>query len=1058
MLYLSIGGAVYVSTDDKNILLAELDFPTQKARALFLYLGLTQGRRHSRRALSALFWPDADEKGAANNLRQTIHRLRTMIFEAGIDPAVIDTSAQHIALIVTPTVVIDALHIDQVWRECQTHTHRSPERCTICVRRLAQAAERISEAPLAGLMLPDSPEFELWLASRRTQIVDSSRQILLALTKFHVAGGEAVTALHYVRQWLAIEPWQEEAHALAMELLAVQGKRAAALHQFQQCRQILHDELGVEPDVELQRLNNRIAAGAQFTLPSPRLHHAPFAAIHLFGRQAEWRVLEELLNNPANRLITILGLGGAGKSQLALAAAQAVARLFPDGAYFVNLDSVRDTGHFHTLLAGALGIALGAEPTASPKLSSVESQVLSYLAHRNVLILLDSMEQLTPTTPFLATLLQRAPGVTLLVTSRVRLELRAEHVLPLEGLPVPVALAERQDDADDSLTHFVYAAQRLKPDFRLTPENADDVLRICTLVEGLPLATELAAAQLGDSSPHRLATELANSLDRISANWADMPPRQRSLRASFAASWGHLTPRLQQLLSMLSVFSGTFSVEAVVAIVADATHVSPDAVWLDNDLQQLVDLSLLRRTTGGRYALHSAVRTFALEELQKRERLAIMHNAHLRYYDSWLRMHHPSYAGAAQKAYLDKFDQETGNLWAAWRWAETTENWATLSRLASIVHAACTIRVRHEECASLLDQSIAALQARNPAATAEQNASSALIVETLVRLSILRGLTALQMSDRSLAHTHAAEAQRWLPRLKNGPDSPRRTLDAAYWHLQCKLALYEGNWTKMEIAAQHGLESLTSTGEKHLHGLLLNYAGVAAQVQGQVDRAAQAFEESIVLLAGSDGDPWSAAGSRTNLAALWIVEERAEEATRLLQESSAYFYQIGDLVSTALTLDHLASIEMTLNNNPRAAIDRCQQALSLLEQTGLPSRKAEILSTLGIIALKENDPLTAYRHSVAALHIALDINRTVDIITIGAWLSLSLLHLGQMTAPATRFLCTALNSPLFQADIRKVLETAMEGLPAPCGVSLSSSEADADFDWRQAATALLAPL
>jgi tetratricopeptide (TPR) repeat protein len=254
------------------------------------------------------------------------------------------------------------------------------------------------------------------------------------------------------------------------------------------------------------------------------------------------------------------------------------------------------------------------------------------------------------------------------------------------------------------------------------------------------------------------------------------------------------------------------------------------------------------------------------------------------------------------------------------------------------------------------------------------------------------------------------------------------------------------------------LDALAPTGEKHLRGLLLNYVGVAAQVQGQVEQTIHALAESIALLSASNGDYWSAAGSRTNLAALLIFEERTEDAVQLLQESFTYFHHIGDLVSTALTLDHLAYIEVSLNHNPKAAADLCHQALTLLEQTGLPSRKAEVLSSLGVIALKGNDPQAAYVYSVAALRIALDISRTVDIITIGAWLAIALLRLDQLVTPAAHFLCTALSSPLLQADIRKALDAAMEDLPEPCRTAPRTAEVDAEFDWRQGATALLAPL
>lgn len=1058
MLNLSLGGTVSISGNEAHSLAVELVFPTQKAHALFVYLSFTQGRSHSRQALATFFWPDSTTAKAASNLRQTLHRIRTVLVEAGINPEIIHTGAHHIALTASNEVVIDLLQIDQVWKACQAHPHRSPERCTICARRLADVAERITETPLERVTLTESPEFELWLTGWRAHIIETSGQILRTLAKFHAVGGEIVAALGYVRQWLMLEPWQEEAHALAIELLAAQGKRTAALHQFQQCRQVLHEQLGVEPAIELQRLYDQIAKGSEPLLSRPSLRHAPFTAIQLFGRQTEWKMLEKLINNPANRLITLLGPGGVGKTQLALEAGHTLARLFEDGAYYVGVDGVSDEGQFYARLASGLGIALGTGPSGSPAMGLIKSQVLNYLAYRNLLILLDGMEQLTHIASFLATLLVQAPSVTLLVTSRARLELRAEQILALQGLAVPVSLIERRDDADDSLAHFVHAAQRLAPGFQLTPEHADDVLRICKLLEGLPLAIELAAAQIVDTSLQRLATELARNFDRLAANWSDMPPRQRSLRASFDASWDHLPTHLQQLLSLLAVFAETFSAEAIAALGAAVLDAPPAAARLQEDLQKLVNFSLLHRTINGRYTLHSSVRAFAREQLEISERLSIAYDAHLRYYSRWLQEHHPSHAGEAQKDYLDQIAEETSNLWGAWHWAEATENWAMLNPIVEAAHAACAIRGLHEECAQMLDQSINAMDIPKASGAAAWGISNAMISQTFAHLSILRGLTALEMSDCQLAHTHAAQTWRCIQSIDDGPLSPRRRLEAAYWLLECKISLYESNWKKMEADAQRGMEALPPTGEIHLQSEILNYVGVAAQAQGQFKKSLAALEQSMLLINCSDGDYWQVAKRRGNLAVVLIFEQRIEEAVRLLWESFTYFHHIGDPVYTALTLDHLAYIEMAFNNNAKAATDLCSQALALLEQTGLPSRKAEILSSLGIIALKEHNPQAAYTHSVKALSIALDISRTVDIVTIGAWLSIALLHLGHLVAPATQFLCTALHSPLMQADIRQIIEAAMEDLPEPCGVVQHMLKPDLEVDWHQAATALLAPL
>lgn len=1054
MLYLSVGGFGYLPADDENGLLAEIDFPTQKARALFVYLGLTQGQRHSRRALSALFWPDADEKGAANNLRQTVHRIRTMLFEAGVDPAIVDTSAQHVALAASPDLVIDALRVDQVLRECRTHKHRSLERCTICARRLAQVAERITEAPLAGLTLTDSPEFELWLTAQRTQIVDSSSQVLQTLAKFHIAGAEAVTALHYVRQWLALEPWQEEAHALAMQLLAAQGKRTAALHQFQQCRQLLQDELGVEPDADLQRLHDRIAASGIPPLAAPQLHHAPFAATPLFGRQAEWHTLEALLNDPANRLVTLQGMGGVGKTALALAAGHAMARLFPDGAWYVSLDALGET-QFQAELARSLGIALG---DGQP----LENQILQFLSRRNLLILLDGFEHLVQIASFLARLLQRCPGLTLLVTSRARLDLHVERVLPLDSLTVPETLALRRDDADDSLTHFVHAAQRLAPHFALTPENNSDVLEICHLLGGLPLAVELTAAQSATYSCQQLARELRFSLDLAAANWLDVSPRQRSLRASFDASWRHLPPDLQQVLSRLTVFEGTFAADAARAIVQAMVDDRCSVSRMEAILHRLVDISLLCYAANGRYSLHAAVRAFASERLAEHDprlphRIELTRTAHLRYFAGWLHARHPSYAGPLQQQYLAQIDLETSNLWAAWAWAVTNGDWTAIDALAPPLHAFCTIRGRAAACARLLDLAIDALQAHAPPDAELVTAAGQLYCQVLARLSVLCGLTANHLAQSQLAQTHADTAAHFLRQLDGEARAQRDLIEAGYWHLQCLLALNESHWPMMAAAAQTGLTKLPAGTDDRLRGLLLNYAGVAAQGQGDHQLAISSMRTGVDLLAGDRGDHWEAARQRANLAqSVVLLEGQDREAGRLWHEGYGYMLKVGDLVSAAYMLNNLAYLEVMVYNNPQAATDLCQQALAHLRHAGLPGREALILCSLGEIALIAGDLQAARDHLAASLRIAVEFSLTGEVITTGAWLAMALLQLGQQTTLAAQYLGTALSAPLMDANTRQRLKEHLAGLPRrpACEEIAEATGQPEPFDWNRAATQL----
>lgn len=1053
MLRIAFSGLVLAETERTIGGGRIVDFPTQKMHALFVYLGLTQGQHHSRRTLAALFWPNTGEAAAANSLRQAIHHIRTLLTEAQVDPSVLHANAQHLALAATAAVTIDSQIVEQTWRQCRTHVHREVGNCTICARRMAQAAGLIAAAPLAALPITGAPEFELWLASEQERIMASARPLLQALASYHSKGGELETASGYVRQWLMIEPWQEEAHYLAVRLLAAQGKRPDALRQYQLCVKVLQTELGIGPEARLQEAHAQIAAGNLPSLPVPQLHNAPFRPSVLWGRQAEWHRLEAMLNDPANRVITILGPGGAGKSQLALVASQAVARLFRDGAWYVNLETIGNQTHFHAELANALGIAVSAGEL-------LENQLLQYLARRDLLLLLDGSERLQHVAPFLARLVQRCTGITVIVTSRIRLHLRTERVLELEGLRVPATLAGRSSDADDSVTHFVDAARRLKPDFTLAAENGSAVLDICQLLEGLPLAIELAAAQLAVRSCPQLARELRCNLDLAAERWFDAPPRQRSLRASFEASWQHIDVDLQQLLSSLAVFEGAYTAEAAASVAAATIDSVYSRTGVESQLQRLIENSLLRRTVDDRYSLHTVVQAYALEHLaanpeQSPHSLRATRAAHLRYFAAWLQAHDPSHAGAQQKQYLDEIDVENRNLAAAWAYAVAERDWRTIDSMAPALQAASMIRGRSEEYAQLLDSAIDALHNQALPEGCLTTEAGQVHCQVLAHLCMLRALTANHMSDIQAARMHAAEAVRCLQLIRSEHVPQRTVLEAACCSMECVLAITEGNWAVMEAAAQQGLELLATVDDSRLRGLLLSYLGLAAGARGDYELAIRSHQAGIALLSGPDGDPWHAARQRANLAQALLVVGQIDPAVSLLHDAYTYFYQAGDLFSAAFILEHQAYPEIAVHGNAEAATNLCLQALELLRQTGMPGSEAAVLCSLGEIALMAANPRGALDYLAAAVRLAAEFHLTTDMLTPGTWLAIALLQLGQHARAAERYIRNALKSPLLETQLRDRLQEALDSLPvSPAGDEAVVANMAEDVDWWRASTAL----
>jgi len=361
--------------------------------------------------------------------------------------------------------------------------------------------------------------------------------------------------------------------------------------------------------------------------PAPSLPRLPHPPTPLIGRATELDALSRLLASPQSRLVTIIGPGGIGKSRLALALAAGQERRFPDGVFFVSLAPVTAAEQIPFAIADTIGFAFSGP--LDPKL-----QLLSYLTPLSLLLVLDNMEHLLDGAGLLTEILQQAPAVKLLATSRERLNLSGEWVFDLQGLPAPPAEQEDEVDAYSAVELFVQSARRVRAGFELSADERRAVAHICRLVEGMPLALELAAAWVRLLSCAEIAAEIERGLDFLAGDMRDAPPRQRSLRAAFDHSWFLLADAERRLLCRLAVFRGGFDRHAAAEVAGATLPV----------LSALVDKSLLRHA-GERYELHEIIRQYAMvhlsgegeDEVKTRDRHADHYLGRLRDRESALR-------------------------------------------------------------------------------------------------------------------------------------------------------------------------------------------------------------------------------------------------------------------------------------------------------------------------------------------------------------------------------------------------------------------------------------
>ena len=386
------------------------------------------------------------------------------------------------------------------------------------------------------------------------------------------------------------------------------------------------------------------AAPASFFSPS----NIPVSPVPLIGRQQESESLVHMLADPLHRLITILGPGGIGKTRLAIEAAIAARPAFEEHAYMVQL------ADFNTpdSILPAIGTVLDIPST---DLTELKTRLVSCLGERAVLLLIDNFEHLIAGAPLLSELLQQAPRLKLLVTSRERLNLQGEWTFELGGLSVPVT-SEESETFYSAIQLFEYHVHRLRPDLPLGGKERDAAIHICQRMEGTPLAIELAAAWVNVLSCEEIANEIEQSFDFLSSVLRDVPRRHQSLRAAFEHSWKRLTESDQKALSRLTIFQGGFDREAAEAIVGADMRV----------LSSLESKSLLRHSESGRLDLHEVIRKFSSEYLRDESALRSRHSE---YYLDLLHKSEPALFGKDASNLLRDLFHEIGNLHIAWEWA-----------------------------------------------------------------------------------------------------------------------------------------------------------------------------------------------------------------------------------------------------------------------------------------------------------------------------------------------------------------------------------------------------
>lgn len=384
--------------------------------------------------------------------------------------------------------------------------------------------------------------------------------------------------------------------------------------------------------------------------PAARRHNLPAQTTPFVGRKAELAELARLLGDPAARLVTILGPGGMGKSRLAIETAGANLGRFPDGCYFVELAPLGDPESIPSAIADATGYQFRAD-------EGQQAQVINFLRNKSLLLMMDNFEHLVIGAELVTDILQAAPAVKVLATSRQRLNLSGETVFTIGGMDFPDWETPEDAMAYSAVQLFMQSARRARVDFELQPDDLHYVARICRLVQGMPLGILLAAAWVDTLSPGEIADEIGRSVDFLESQMQDLPDRHRSMRTAFEYSWKLLDGAEQDAFARMAVFRGGCSREA-------AQQVTGASIRM---LTTLVSKSLLQRSAqSARFTVHELLRQLAGEQLAASGQAEAMQAAHSQYYLAYLADREADLRGRRQLPALDEIDADFENIRAAW--------------------------------------------------------------------------------------------------------------------------------------------------------------------------------------------------------------------------------------------------------------------------------------------------------------------------------------------------------------------------------------------------------
>jgi DNA-binding SARP family transcriptional activator/predicted ATPase len=932
----------------------------RKALALLAYLAVSK-QVVNRETVATLLWSDSDNTRALSNLRTAIWVLNK---ELRPDWAILE--GDMLQWNRESDGMVDVRRFRELVEKHTNQKSDTVDEHQAQIAGLSEAIELYRDDFMSGFAMADSSAYEDWLFLERENLRQLFATALENLIDSMIALGDYEAAIPHARRWISLDPLHEPAHQMLMRLYAYAGQYAAAHRQLQQLERLLDDELGVPLSSETQALYREIEA-RRLTPPTrittisapmiqteaPALSSLPMQATAFFGRQRELAEISNLIKNPDCRLLTLFGPGGVGKTRLAIEAAQQANAA--DGVYFINL----------TPVTSPLNITSAIVQTLKCYAKSSQDEELSlkqFLATKKILLVLDNFEYLLAGVPLLSRMLESAPNLMLLVTSRERLNLQEEWVFDTEGLDYPDSIHTENWQSYGAIQLFINSARHVDHDFKIDPFNQKPIVEICKLAGGMPLAIELAASWVDMLDCNDILREIQNSLDFLATESRSLPQRQRSLRAVFEYTWQRLAAEEQNNLSCLSIFKGPFTLDAAQKIAGTSIH----------DLRGLMNKALLRRPENLIFDIHELIRQFAHQKLDENT-LKTLRDSYMTYYGQFAQDQIPDFQTERQPFALYLYDRSIENMAQAWQWALDAQRWDVIAQLAETF--AYYYMVRWELGLSSLLTSKTIAQLHTIKRDTEQD----------ILLALLLALKALARRSQGHQSEILALCQQSMDILKHYPQHIETALPIT---LITSLYTYPGAKNDhVEVFTKHGLELCEQHGKKWLYAVSLFHYGFMlhngiryAEVPEIGKKALAIFQEL--------GQPWGIALAYDLLAEHAITLGDNLTGIQHLENSLPYIEKLDAHIWASFVRNRI-NMRNQVEYDTQLSLEMMQKTLHIYRHNGDRQSEAYTLFHLAWTEYAMEDLDIAERHFDEALVIFRGLGKTADI----AW---SLVYLGKI--------------------------------------------------------------